>query len=419
MLLSRANTTYLQIDHRPGSLAHGLTCTARNSGAVSNEEETMGAMAELSAHMKTRILELKKLRDEGRKIIGYTPGGYMPEELVYACGAVPAGLLRGGEHEPVVYAGAYLPRWLDTFCRAQIGYRLLKEEALYQMIDLLVVPITDNNIRAIADSWDFYTDVEVFRFGVPHAKTDSGFKYYLEGIDLFRQKLEDFTGVKISEPKLREAIELCNKERGLLKEISLMRKSPHPPISGRDFINLNHASFLLDKRTMIKVLESLLAELRKRQAPPPTGPRVLLTGSTLAYGDYKMLSLIEETGASVVVEEFAEGMRHYWETVRVNGDPMKALADRYFIRREPPAWFRPSRERLDFLIKLAKEFKVDGVIWYQLMYREAYDLESYYFPDMLKKETGLRMLRIESDYDAAEIGPFRTRVETFIETIRR
>jgi len=31
------------------------------------------------------------------------------------------------------------------------------------------------------------------------------------------------------------------------------------------------------------------------------------------------------------------------------------------------------------------------------MYREAYDLESYYFPDMLKKETGLRMLRIESD----------------------
>ena len=98
---------------------------------------------------------------------------------------------------------------------------------------------------------------------------------------------------------------------------------------------------------------------------------------------------------------------------------MKALADRYFTMREPPAWFRPSRERLDFLIKLAKEFKVDGVIWYQLMYREAYDLESYYFPDMLKKETGLRMLRIESDYDAAEIGPFRTRVETFIETIRR
>ena len=31
----------------------------------------------------------------------------MPEELVYACGAmpVPGGLIRGGEHEPVLVAG--------------------------------------------------------------------------------------------------------------------------------------------------------------------------------------------------------------------------------------------------------------------------------------------------------------------------
>jgi len=379
----------------------------------------MEAMEKLSAHMKSRIVELSKIKGAGRKIIGYTPGGYMPEELVYACGAVPVGLLRGGEHEPVQYAGAYLPRWLDTFCRAQIGYRLLKEEALYQMIDLLVVPLTDNNIRAIADSWDFYTDMEVFRFGVPHIKNDYGFKYYLEGINLLKEKLENFTGTEISETKLREVIGLCNKERELLNEISLMRKSQRPPISGRDFINLNHASFLLDKGTMIEVLESVLAELKKREAPPATGPRVLLTGSTLAYGDYKILSLIEETGAEVVAEEFGEGTRHYWETVRVDGDLMEALADRYFTRRAPPAWFRPSRERLDFIIKLARDFKVDGIIWYQLMYRESYDYESYYFPDILKKETGLRMLKIESDYDAAEIGPFRTRVETFIETIRR
>ena len=28
-------------------------------------------------------------------------------------------------------------------------------KALYQMLDLLIVPVTDNHIRAIADSWDF------------------------------------------------------------------------------------------------------------------------------------------------------------------------------------------------------------------------------------------------------------------------
>ena len=138
----------------------------------------MEAMDKLSSHLKNRLVELRKKKKEGAKIIGYTPGGFMPEELVYACSAVPVpvGLIRGGEHEPVLASAAFLPRFLDTFCRSQIGYRELKEETLYQMVDRLVAPITDNNIRAVADSWDFYTDVKVFRYGVPHAKTEHGIK---------------------------------------------------------------------------------------------------------------------------------------------------------------------------------------------------------------------------------------------------
>ncbi|MCK4788527.1 MAG: 2-hydroxyacyl-CoA dehydratase, partial [Desulfobacteraceae bacterium] len=67
----------------------------------------------------------------------------------------------------------------------------------------------------------------------------------------------------------------------------------------------------------------------------------------------------------------------------------------------------------------AKDFNVSGVIWYQLMYRESYKTESYYFPDILKREAGLPMLTVESDYDAAEVGPLQTRIETFTETIGR
>jgi len=374
----------------------------------------------LSTHLKNRVLELKKLQSEGLKIIGYTPGGYMPEELVYASGAIPIGLIRGGEHEPVLYAGSFIPRWLDTFCRAQVGYKMLGEEPVYQMVDLLAVPLTDNNIRAVADCWDFYTNTEVFRFGVPHEKSAFAFNYYLGGLRSFKDKLETMTGNKITESKLREAIDLCNRERELFREISLMRKSEQSMIRGKDFVALNHHSFQADKHVMVEALEACFIQLQKQDSASfQKRPRILLTGSTLARGDYKILSLIEEAGAEVVIEEFAEGIRPYWETVQPNGDLMEALADGYFRKRVPPAWFRPGRERLEFLIKLAKEFRVDGVIWYQLMYRDSYDFESYYFPDMLKKETGLGMLKIESDYDASEIGPFRTRIETFIETIRR
>jgi hypothetical protein len=47
----------------------------------------MQAREKLSVHLRTRIVELTKMKGEGHKIIGYTPGGYMPEELLYACEA--------------------------------------------------------------------------------------------------------------------------------------------------------------------------------------------------------------------------------------------------------------------------------------------------------------------------------------------
>lgn len=378
----------------------------------------MEAMQRLQKHLEERALELQRMKERGVKVIGYTPGGYMPEELVYAAGAVPVGLIRGGSPEPIAESAAYMPRFFDTFCRSQIAYRMSGEDLLYQMIDLLVVPITENNIKALADSWDFYANVETFRFGVPHDKEQDAFDYYLEGLHLLKDKLEKVTGNKIEDSKLREAIALSNSMWESLEKISLLRQSPRPPLSGEEFVRLNHASFYADKPTLIECLQSLYKELKGKEGASPKA-RVLLTGSTLAMGDYKILDLAQRAGAAVVVEEFAEGMRHYWERVKLNGDLMEALADRYFRRRVPPAWFRPSRERIDFVMKLAKDFAVDGIIWYQLMYRESYDMQSFYFQRILEKEMGLKMLKVESDYDASEMGPLSTRVETFIETIKR
>jgi len=89
------------------------------------------------------------------------------------------------------------------------------------------------------------------------------------------------------------------------------------------------------------------------------------------------------------------------------------------MKRVCPAWFRPGGERLEFLIRLAKEFEVDGIVWYHLMHRESYKLESYSFLEVLKRETGLPMLVLESDYDSGEIGQMRTRIETYIGILKR
>ncbi|MCX5999044.1 MAG: 2-hydroxyacyl-CoA dehydratase family protein [Chloroflexi bacterium] len=379
----------------------------------------MPDLKRLSDYTKARAAELQELKRRGKKIVGYFPGGYMPEELVYACGAVPVALNRGGDHEAVEVAGSYIVRWVYTFGRAHIGYKMLGTEPIYNLIDILVVPITDNHVRITADAWDVFTDVEVFRFGVPHVKHDRALGYYATGLLSLKERLEKLTGTKITEEKLKAAIDLSNRERGLLKEISLMRTGDRPPITAMDFIALNHSSMVLDKQVMVEMLESLCAGLRGKEGPPAGHPRILLMGSTLAHGDYKVLDMIEKAGGTVVIEEFGEGIRHYWESVRPNGDLIEALADRYFARRVPPEWFRPGRERQEFVVSLAKIFRVDGVSWYQLTNRESSDFESYWYPDVLKKEAGVPMLKLQSDYDAGERGQMSTRIETFMEMVRR
>ncbi len=375
----------------------------------------MEAMEKLSAHLSQRVPELWQMKKDGIKIVGYTPGGYMPEELVYASGAMPICLVRGGDPEPLTESLAYMPRFQDTFCRSQIGYRILGEEPLYQMPDILVTPITDMNSRSIADCWNFYTDVEVLRYGIPHNKTGVSFDYYAGGLEVLKEKLENLTGNRITEDKLKAEIESCNRMRELLKSISLMRKDGPPPISSRDFVRLHHASFYADKETFIGILESLFEELKNEEPRTDQGPRILFTGSTLANGDNRVFELMEGTGGEIVFEEFAEGIRPYMNNVNLEGDPIKALAETYFMKRVPPAWCRPWDETIDHLINLTKEFNVDGLLWYQLMYRDGYDMMSFHFEKVLNEKTGIQMLKLESDYDTSEKGPFKTRIETFIQ----
>ena len=49
----------------------------------------------VAIHLRDRLAELKEAKKKGVKIIGYFPGDYVPEEIIYASGAVPLCLAHG------------------------------------------------------------------------------------------------------------------------------------------------------------------------------------------------------------------------------------------------------------------------------------------------------------------------------------
>lgn len=378
----------------------------------------MDVFKELDQHLVERWREVQAKKSAGVLCIGYLPSSLMPEELLQASGAVPVPLIRGGEPEAVTASRAWVPRFVDTFMRAQAGYRFLAEEPAYQIIDALMVAIADNNTKVVADTFEFYAKLKVIRLGVPHEKTEEAYEYYLEGLRLVREQLQNLTGNEITDEQIWQAIKVSNKVSGLLEQISSIRSSLETSITGKDFIRLVHGAYMAEPAKMVDILESALGEFGAKQSIKNDPVRVLLTGSTLAVGDYKVIDLVEELGGLVVFEQFSEGVREYWERIPEQGDPLAALADKCIRRSVPPPFWRPAKERHDFIIGKIKEFNAEAVIWYQLMYRDGYDIESWYFPKILEQRANLAMLKLESDYDAAERRLFRTRIEALIESAK-
>lgn len=367
-------------------------------------------------NLEERVAELTRLKKAGKKIVGYVCNGFMPDELVWASGAIPVGLNKGGDYDAVLKSTEYVPRFFDTFSRSQIGYWAL-EDPLYRLPDLFVVPSTDKNIEVIAACWEMWTETKVFKFGIPHnIDSEHAFQYYLEGLHLLKEELERLTGESISDAKLKEEIDSSNRMRRLLNKISEMRKSQMPPISGKDFIELNHATLYADKHLMIEKLESLSKELETKSGKKE--PRILIIGSTITQVNDIIYDVIESTGATVVGEDFSEGLRLYRGEVQSNGDPLMSLAEYYFLKKQPlPAYFRPSSEkRAAFLFNFARDYQVDGIIWYSMLYREAYDIEGVYFSLQAEKE-GFPFIKIGTDYNPAEYMSLQTRIGAFIESI--
>jgi benzoyl-CoA reductase/2-hydroxyglutaryl-CoA dehydratase subunit BcrC/BadD/HgdB len=342
--------------------------------------------------------------------------------LIYAAGAVPICFARAGisGNEPAA-ALEIMPHIGCPFARTQIGEKQLNTNPYYEMVDLFVAPITCQHLKKVAEIWDYYDDMELFKLGVPHQYYgDIELDYYAERLDELKNRLQTLTGNEITDTAVYEAIGLYNRIRELFRKISLTRRTSTLPISANEFARLHHASLYADPLFMVEYLEDVYRECSTKFQDNVNGdlPRILLIGPIIADGDYSVMKLVEDAGANIVIEEICEGLRYYWKNINDKGDPLQALARGYLQDKLPCAFMRyASKKRLDFTLELISEFNVIGVIWYELLCCETYDIESFFFERELG-ERNIPMLILESSYEAEGIGQIKIRIDAFIEMLK-
>jgi len=367
-----------------------------------------------------RIQELQEAKARGRKVIG-TFCIFVPEELVLAADAIHVGLCAGADIGKEA-AEKILPRNTCALIKSFVGFKLARLCPFMESCDLVVGETTCDGKKKAYEIFANYAPVYVME--IPQMKNACDWDLWKAEIQRFREEIEAVTGRKITAPKLREAIRLVNRRRRVLQRLNKLRAAVPTPISGRDVLLINQISFYDDPTRFTDKMEILCDELEDRVKAgqgivPHKTPRLLLSGCPMAVPNWKLPYLVESSGAVIVGEESCIGTRNTRDLVDEGGESLKDMLD-FIVDRYMKidcACFTPNAERVEHIVDLARELRVDGVIHYALSFCQPYAMEAFKVEKALQNAE-IPMMSLETDYSLEDVGQLKTRVEAFVEMLR-
>ena len=368
-----------------------------------------------------RPAELVTHQQKGGKVFG-TFCVYVPDEVIFAAGGIATGLC-GGSQFWVPGGEKVLPANTCPLIKASVGARLDGTCPFFKIADMYIGETTCDGKKK---AWEILNDfVPVHVMDLPQMKKEKDFKAWEDEIKILMQKVEEQCGTKITPEALAENIKLINGKRQALARLYETRKNSPVPISGKDTLLITQIAFYDDPTRFAQKVNALCDELDGRIARgegvfPANAPRILITGTPMAIPNWKLHHVLESSGAAVVVEELCTGVRYFENPVdesrnTIDGQ-VKALAERYM--KTNCACFTPNPGRIDDIIRLIKEYKIDGVVDYNLQFCGLYSTESYLVQKALK-EAGVPVLHIETDYSEQDFEQLRTRVQAFLEMLEK
>jgi len=344
----------------------------------------------------------------------------VPEDIVIAAGGIQVGLCAGADFA-VADSEGLIPRNTCPLIRASLGFKMNLTCPYIQSSDLLVGETTCDGKKKMFEVLGQYHPTHVME--VPQKKSAAARELFISEIKELKEKIEKAAGKQISAEDLAAATDKIEAKKKALRRLNAARAADPAPISGLDALLISQISFYDDTDRFTMKVNELCDELEARIAKnegayPIKTPRILYTGTPLPLPDWKIFSIAETTGIVFVGEESCVGSRYFSTSTPKNDGSMDsqlaAIADR--LLGTHCACFTPNEERIDDIVRMAKETKADGVIHYALSFCQTYANEAIKAEKALKAE-GIPILSIESDFSMNDAAQLKTRIQSFVEMI--
>ena len=394
-----------------------------NLGKQKNRASAMKYFDSIVAYDGPRIAELKKFRKGGGKVIG-TTCVMVPVEIINALGARGVRIC-SGYYECVHPANELLgDAGLCPLVKSTLGAKMVSSNPLMDILDLVVAPATCDGKMKLAEMMEDW--VPVVMLNIPRVKTgDTTSRLWLEEIRYLIRRLEELTKNRLKRKPLLAEIKKYNAANRAWNDFMAYRTARNPIVSGQDAMIVAQASQMDDiNRWTAKLMElnKELGTMAKQglHAGEEKAARLMLAGSPVMFPNFKIPSVIEESGGIIVYDELCSANRILNDPVIVDETSLKevirALAERYFFPCTCPC-FSPNDERLTRITDVIKTYKVGGVVFHILRGCHLNNLEATKI-ELALREMEIPMLKLESEYDEGDIEQIRTRVEAFVEMIK-
>jgi bcr-type benzoyl-CoA reductase subunit C len=356
-------------------------------------------------------------RAHQRKVIGTFPMNF-PAELVHAAGAMP--VMVQESRAPITLGRSLI---YEFYC----GYtRSLTDQAATRQLDVFDAFFFVDHCVALLGA------VDAMRFELPDkpiylaqytASMDEAWTpaEIRKKVEALRSELEEFCGTTISDDAVTSSIRTFNRNRQLLRRIYDLRRSGLIRITASQMQALVKSSMVMDVEEHTKILTELVEILEMERTDSPTLIRLHLSGHFCHAPRPELLDIFEECGAVVVDDDLFTGFRYISTDVPETGDPIGALTRWYFDRNTNVPCATRAQKTVDwetYLVRSLEKSGAEGVIVLMAKFCEPHML---YYPELRKELNRCKIphLLIETEHEGLAVESLRTRVETFLELIRR
>jgi benzoyl-CoA reductase/2-hydroxyglutaryl-CoA dehydratase subunit BcrC/BadD/HgdB len=398
----------------------------RMKKADPHRPEAMKYFDEMADLFGERQNEIAAEKEKGKKVIGYLCL-FAPTELISAADAIPV-RVNSGWYDTSKLGDRIVPVEVCPVIRSTIGAKMIELSPFLEQSDALISVLTCDGMTKLSEILGDTTTI--WDMNIPRVKdAPQSLRFWNEEIRHMKKQIEDFTGNKITRPKLKEAIEISHKATKAFRRLQDIRKGS-PVIMGRDAMLVNQTYLWDDKKRWTEKTEKLCDELEKRAQNndwvcSPDTPRVMVTGTPMFWPDnWKLPSLVEEGNPQgiIVADEQCSGERILNDPIGVDewsmDDMLNAMSERYLMASTCPCFTSKdgNEDRINWLLNKVKEWKIQGVIYYVVRGCMLYAMEYTRVKKTLDK-INVPVYYLDTEYTREDVGQMKTRVEAFLEML--